>query len=184
MEAGIQSWQGRSDMETNPTLRSTHQSKTGEAMIAALAIFMFLQVGSKTRAARPEQCKVLGDANYHSCYLGSGAEGYLPYKCVDGYCLIGKPILNPTVFPIITSAHIVLNSVQAKEQDHPIPVCTEQSTTTCYDPTLPNLNWHEYAAKANCEIYEAVKCASIYDHDEQRWIPIGKPVVYDETPAK
>jgi len=90
----------------------------------------------------------------------------------------------PTVFPVITSAHIVLNYVQAKQQDHPIPVCTEQSTTTCYDPTLPNLRWHEYAAKANCEIYEAVKCASIYDHDEQRWIPIGKPVVYDETPAK
>jgi hypothetical protein len=90
----------------------------------------------------------------------------------------------PTVWPSIVSAHIVLNSVQAKEQDHPIPVCTEQSTTTCYDPTLPNLNWHEYAAKANCERYEGVKCASTYERDDQRWVPIGKPVVYDESEQK
>jgi hypothetical protein len=96
-----------------------------------------------------------------------------------------KPVTQPpTVFPVITSAHIVLNSVQAKEQDRPIPICTEQSTTTCYDPTLPNLKWHEYAHKDNCERYEAVKCTSIYDHDEQRWIPIGKPVVYEETHDK
>jgi hypothetical protein len=123
----------------------------------------------------------------------SDPDGYIPYsppivisfgipdvdhpdKCVR------DPGQTPTVFPAIASAHIVLNFVQAMEQDHLIPVCTEQSTTTCYDRTLPNLKWDEYASKDNCEIYEGVKCASIYGLDDQRWIPIGKPVVYDETP--
>lgn len=82
-----------------------------------------------------------------------------------------------TVWPKVVSAHLVLDSVQAKQQDHPIPVCTEDSTTTCYDPALPTVNYHAYSKKENCEDRESVKCVALAEY----WLPIGKPVVYDES---
>lgn len=102
----------------------------------------------------------------------------VPLLQIDMDYLMKKPAEK---WPTIVSAHIVLNSVQAKQQDHPIPVCTKESTTTCYDPTLPNLTWRIYAEKQNCEKYEQVKCASLYDGMQQRWIPIGKTVVDDQS---
>lgn len=81
-----------------------------------------------------------------------------------------------TVWPTIVSAHIVLNSVQATQQGHPVPVCTEKSTTTCYDPSLRNITGRLYSEKSNCERMEGVDCT----RNQERWAPIGLPI-FEET---
>lgn len=87
-------------------------------------------------------------------------------------------------WPTVGVAHIVLDPAQAKEQDHPVPVCTpesDKSTASCYDPNMPHLEYHLYEKKDNCESEEGVKCASLRDGSEEGWVPIGKPVVKDRT---
>lgn len=88
-----------------------------------------------------------------------------------------------TEWPAIApgSIHLILDSVQAKEQDHPIPVCTPESKTTCYDPSLPHITNHLYNKKQNCEMWENAKCTDLYNHDQQLWAPIGKPVFEDKS---
>ena len=104
-----------------------------------------------------------------------------------------KPHLDPKKasdapdWPKIVSAHIVLDSVQAAEQDHPVPTCTPQSTTTCMDPTLRHITGRLYGlGKESCEYLEGVTCKQLpyQDAGKEYWVPIGKPVFVDETPSQ
>jgi hypothetical protein len=51
---------------------------------------------------------------------------------------------------------------------------------TCYDPSKPHLVYHVYQSKRRCESNENVSCTDL----DGQWIPIGKPVVYDESENK
>lgn len=127
------------------------------------------------------------------CKPGECLDGWAPevqgYLCVkDGKEVklnepCGERQLKPAEFPKIASVHLVLDAVQARNQDHPVPQCTPESTTACFDPTIPHITNRLYSEKKNCEEWEGAACSQLDARDSGLWIPIGKPVLECKMPA-
>lgn len=104
-----------------------------------------------------------------------------------------------TDWPKVVSAHIVLDSVQAKTpgNEH-VKQCGQTGPNeTCWDPSLRHIVNHLYGTnKERCEHDEGVPCEELQpctvdvhsthsyaDYERCRqWVPIGKPVFEDKTP--
>lgn len=98
-------------------------------------------------------------------------------------------------WPKVASAHIVLDSVQAKipGNEH-VKQCGQTGPNeTCWDPSLRHIINHLYGtSKERCEHDEGVPCEEIKACMMQdgtirgdeciQWVPIGKPVFEDKTP--
>lgn len=107
----------------------------------------------------------------------------------EAYKLIGKGGYHvapngdgwPPPMPSSAKAWLVLDSTQAKlpGNEHLKP-CQPGGTISCYDPALPHITNRLYNVKEHCETSEGVKCTGLYEY----WVPIGKPVFYDETPTE
>lgn len=97
-------------------------------------------------------------------------------------------------WPKVVSAHIVLDSVQAKTpgNEHVKQCGQTKPNETCFDPTLRHIINHLYGTnKERCERDEGVPCQELEpcyvapseEHEMCRqWVPIGKPVFEDKTP--
>lgn len=84
----------------------------------------------------------------------------------------------------IKSVQLVFDPVQAARQDHPVKPCgPDNHDPDCVDPTMRHITNRTYSVKSACEQAEGVSCTST-NGIQDRWVPIGKPVFYDETPAQ
>jgi hypothetical protein len=84
----------------------------------------------------------------------------------------------------IVSMQLILDSVQAERpgNEHIKPCGKDNHDAACVDPTLPHITNRTYSDKAACESAEGVSCESTNGIQPGSWVPIGKPVFYDETP--
>lgn len=147
---------------------------------------------------------------FHGVYPGKSSEDWSSYPSAavpkfttagpDGGTLKwSAPPSTPTDWPKIVSAHIVLDSVQAKTpgNEH-VKQCGQTGPNeTCWDPSLRHIINHLYGTnKERCEHDEGVPCEElqpcVIDADSthsyadyercRQWVPIGKPVFEDKTP--
>lgn len=112
-----------------------------------------------------------------------------------GACVVSLPKRpSKTAWPKVVSAHIVLDSVQAKipGNEH-VKQCGQTGPNeTCWNPSLRHIINHLYGTnKERCERDEGVPCQELEpcyvapseEHEMCRqWVPIGKPVFEDKTP--
>lgn len=115
----------------------------------------------------------------YACVRGDQLQPPSKKSCKELGLVVGK-------WPTSATMSFRLDPVQAKEQDHPVPLCSDKSAQTssaCEDPDLRHIIAHIYQKKENCERDEAVKCESWFDGNQERWVPIGKPVFEDKTEA-
>lgn len=77
------------------------------------------------------------------------------------------------------SIQLILDPVQAKYpgNERVKPCGKGNHDGVCYDPSRKHLTYHGYEHKESCEKREQVAC----DDDRGMWIPIGKPVLVEET---
>lgn len=104
-----------------------------------------------------------------------------------------------TDWPKVVSAHLVLDSVQAKlpGNEHVKQCGQTKPGETCWEPSLRHISNHLYGTnKERCEREEGVPCEELQacvvqagsthsyaDFERCRqWVPIGKPVFEDKTP--
>lgn len=94
-----------------------------------------------------------------------------------------KPKPDATVWPKIVSVQMILDPVQAKYpgNEKAKPCGPDNHDDACVDLTARHIVNHIYNVKEHCEMNEGVKCTDIYEGNQQVWMPIGKPVFYDET---
>lgn len=99
--------------------------------------------------------------------------------------LTKRPKIKPgiTVWPKIASVQLMMDPVQAKYpgNEWAKPCGPMNHAVACVDLTMRHIVNHIYGDKENCETNEGVKCTDMYQANQKVWMPIGKPVFYDET---
>lgn len=99
----------------------------------------------------------------------------LEYK---GAVFTGTGTAAPTMWPTLGSAQLILDPVQAKDPgNEKIKQCGPNNHDgACFDPSMPHVMERIYIQKNHCEAHEGVKCFQMVEG----WVPIGKPVFYDD----